>query len=66
VEPLADAIAPLPDTPVPDEVEGYYMLYSSGTTGRPKVSFEDELPRLPSGKMLRRLLMDRYRPLPSS
>lgn len=25
------------------------------------VSFEDELPRLPSGKMLRRLLMDRYR-----
>jgi acyl-CoA synthetase (AMP-forming)/AMP-acid ligase II len=28
------------------------------------VSFADELPRLPSGKMLRRLLMDRYRPLP--
>jgi acyl-coenzyme A synthetase/AMP-(fatty) acid ligase len=25
------------------------------------VFFEDELPRLPSGKMLRRLLMDRYR-----
>ena len=30
------------------------------------VSFEDELPRLPSGKMLRRLLMDRYRSLPSA
>jgi len=30
------------------------------------VSFEDELPRLPSGKMLRRLLMDRYHPLPSA
>ena len=30
------------------------------------VSFEDELPRLPSGKMLRRSLMDRYRSLPSS
>ncbi len=29
-------------------------------------SFEDELPRLPSGKMLRRLLMDRYRSLPPS
>ena len=29
------------------------------------VSFEEELPRLPSGKMLRRLLMDRYRSLPS-
>jgi long-chain acyl-CoA synthetase len=36
VESLADAIAPLPKTPVPGEVEGYYMLYSSGTTGRPK------------------------------
>ena len=36
VESLADAVAPMPDTPVPDEVEGYYMLYSSGTTGQPK------------------------------
>jgi hypothetical protein len=27
------------------------------------VSFENELPRLPSGKMLRRLLMDRKRSL---
>jgi acyl-CoA synthetase (AMP-forming)/AMP-acid ligase II len=35
-ESLADAIAPLPETPVPDEVEGCYMLYSSGTTGQPK------------------------------
>ena len=26
----------MPDTPVPGELEGYYMLYSSGTTGRPK------------------------------
>jgi acyl-CoA synthetase (AMP-forming)/AMP-acid ligase II len=26
----------------------------------------DKLPRLPSGKMLRRLLMDRYRSLPPS
>ena len=25
-----------PTTPVPDEVEGVYMLYSSGTTGAPK------------------------------
>jgi acyl-CoA synthetase (AMP-forming)/AMP-acid ligase II len=30
------------------------------------VSFDDELPRLPSGKMLRRLLIDRYRALPPS
>jgi len=33
---LADEVASLPDTPVEDELEGYYMLYSSGTTGRPK------------------------------
>ena len=36
VESPADAAAPMPDSPVPDEVEGYYLLYSSGTTGRPK------------------------------
>ena len=36
VESLADATAPMPDTPVPGELEGCYMLYSSGTTGRPK------------------------------
>src|SRR3984957_16680560 len=28
VETLADATAPMPDTPVPGELEGYYMLYS--------------------------------------
>jgi long-chain acyl-CoA synthetase len=30
------AVAPFPDTPVPDEKLGTAMLYSSGTTGRPK------------------------------
>src|SRR4051794_4808811 len=33
---LADAVADLPATPIADEVEGGYMWYSSGTTGRPK------------------------------
>lgn len=32
----ADAIARYPDSPLPDETEGYLMLYSSGTTGVPK------------------------------
>lgn len=32
----ADAVAALPDTPIPDDRAGIDMLYSSGTTGRPK------------------------------
>ena len=31
-----EAMAPQPETPIPDEVAGVDMLYSSGTTGRPK------------------------------
>jgi fatty-acyl-CoA synthase len=31
-----DAVASLSTTPIPDECEGDVMLYSSGTTGRPK------------------------------
>ncbi len=34
--PLDEAVADQPSTPVDDEVEGSYMFYSSGTTGRPK------------------------------
>jgi len=33
---FADAVAGLPDTPIADESLGTTMLYSSGTTGRPK------------------------------
>ncbi len=35
-EPYAAAVAGYPSTPVPDERLGAAMLYSSGTTGRPK------------------------------
>lgn len=31
-----DAIAPFPDSPIADESAGFHMVYSSGTTGRPK------------------------------
>ena len=31
-----DAIAPFPGTPIADESAGFHMVYSSGTTGRPK------------------------------
>ncbi|GAB2857062.1 acyl-CoA synthetase [Nocardioides pacificus] len=33
---LEDLTAEAPTSPLDTEVEGYYMLYSSGTTGRPK------------------------------
>ena len=35
-EPLDAALATMPPTPVPDEISGFHMIYSSGTTGRPK------------------------------
>jgi fatty-acyl-CoA synthase len=33
---LAEALAPMPAEPVLDEISGFHMIYSSGTTGRPK------------------------------
>src|SRR4051794_15283628 len=35
-EDFADAVATRPTAPIDDEAEGDFMLYSSGTTGRPK------------------------------
>ena len=35
-EDLEKALAAYPDTPIEDPLPGQYMLYSSGTTGRPK------------------------------
>ncbi len=35
-EPWEDAVAAMPATPIADETAGASMLYSSGTTGRPK------------------------------
>ncbi len=32
----SDAIAAFPETPIADESAGFHMVYSSGTTGRPK------------------------------
>jgi fatty-acyl-CoA synthase len=30
------ATAQMPPTPIPDQISGHYLVYSSGTTGRPK------------------------------
>ena len=44
------AIASLPGTPLPDEVEGSYFFYSSGTTGRPKgIKRENTFPPFGTG-----------------
>ena len=44
------AVAAYPATPIDDECEGREMLYSSGTTGRPK-GVQKELPLTPLGDM---------------
>jgi long-chain acyl-CoA synthetase len=33
---LHSALATMPSTPIADQISGFYILYSSGTTGRPK------------------------------
>lgn len=33
---LSAALAQMPAEPVPDEISGFHLIYSSGTTGRPK------------------------------
>jgi len=48
---LDDAVGALPDTPISDESLGTAMLYSSGTTGRPKGILRP-LPELPPDKGL--------------
>jgi long-chain acyl-CoA synthetase len=45
------AVAPYPDTPIADEMLGNAMLYSSGTTGRPKGILRP-LPDQPPGEAL--------------
>jgi long-chain acyl-CoA synthetase len=47
-EPYEDRIAEQPPTPIEDESEGLDMLYSSGTTGRPK-GIRLPLPEVPVG-----------------
>jgi fatty-acyl-CoA synthase len=41
-----ECVAGQPSTPIPDEIEGDLLQYSSGTTGRPK-GIRRELPHLP-------------------
>ena len=52
-QPLASALAPMPPAPVPDQIAGFYILYSSGTTGRCHC-------RLSSGKLPKHQLRKFY------
>ncbi|KUI35848.1 acyl-CoA synthetase [Mycobacterium sp. IS-1590] len=54
-----ECVADHPKTPIPDEIEGDLLQYSSGTTGRPK-GIRRELPHVSpaqAGNMLSALLM---------
>lgn len=58
-ESYEDAIADAPTTMIEDESMGFYMLYSSGTTGRPK-GIKRALPEIPLDELDPRtkLMMD--------
>jgi long-chain acyl-CoA synthetase len=59
-EPFAAALDAQPDTPIDDQAEGADMLYSSGTTGRPKgikaALSEGEFPQMSPVGVLARML----------
>jgi long-chain acyl-CoA synthetase len=59
---LEAALATCPATPIADESAGTDMLYSSGTTGRPKgVFLPPESPRIDAGNALIDICRSRYR-----
>ncbi len=63
-----DVVANMPDTPIADERAGLDMLYSSGTTGRPKgvKSALPEDPAIDATNVLVALAMGLYRFAPDS
>jgi acyl-CoA synthetase (AMP-forming)/AMP-acid ligase II len=58
--PYAEAVAKYPATPIPEDLEGRDMLYSSGTTGRPK-GIVGRLPDMPFGQIASMVMINAYK-----
>lgn len=56
----AETVAPYPATPIPEDIEGRDMLYSSGTTGRPK-GVVRTLPDMPFGQLASLVMIHAYK-----
>ena len=63
-EEVKAVVQPMPGVPVGPDLAEELLLFCSQSLSRQKVprsiDFEDELPRLPTGKLYKRLLRDRY------
>ena len=63
-EEVKAVIQPMPEHPAGDELAEELMAYCLEHLSRQKcprsIDFEDELPRLPTGKLYKRVLRDRY------
>ena len=63
-EEVKAVVQPMPGVPAGPDLAEELLLFCSQSLSRQKVprsiDFEDELPRLPTGKLYKRLLRDRY------